>query len=134
MLRVYPSPFRRIEILDRYRAFVLGLPVPIWYNKELPWGYDKDPENPDWAIPDDKALRALRIAHESLDDYSLADLAEWITQGTGRPLNKDVLRKLLKDRCPFKEIELPLEERKKVNGLLSTATAKASKEGHKEAS
>ena len=105
--------FGSLKELDRHRKLCLGQPVPIHSNKELPWGYKQDPNDPTMAIPIDKALRLLPEVQKYLEQYSYEDMAQWLTQA-GYPITYNGLHKLMHSRVPFKEIYLPLEERMKL--------------------
>lgn len=105
--------FQSLELLNRFKALCLGLPVPLWKNKRVPWGYIQDPDNANMCIADEKALKMLYRCRKLLEDYSYVDLAQWLTNG-GYPISPHGVFKLLSERYPFKEIELPLEERLKL--------------------
>jgi hypothetical protein len=105
--------FSTLKELDRHRRLCLGLPLPVWINGIVPWGYMFDPNDPTMAIPNDDQLRLLLKVKEYLKEYSYGDMSAWLTKA-GYPISTMALHNLITMRMPFEEIVLPLEEREKL--------------------
>jgi len=107
--------------LDRYRAKRLGLPIPASHVVDPPWGYIVDPEDPNIYTPVCEALQLLYQGVTLLKNrHTLVDVAEWlncheILEVYGIPeLDGKSLAGILRTRPPFKEVMLPLDERKRL--------------------
>lgn len=102
--------FVNIRQFDRWKRLLLGLPVPI-VRQYIPWGYDKDVNNPKMLIPDINALRLLVDAREYTRQCPFTQVATWIGGETGRPLSHEGLRLILMEKFPFREIMLSDDDR-----------------------
>lgn len=70
-------------------------PVPrvgVW----IPWGYKQDPEDPDMILPIPEELELLEQAKKYLNQYSLRDVAAWLSETSGRPISHVGLMKRIK--------------------------------------
>lgn len=70
-------------------------PVPrvgVW----IPWGYKQDPEDPDMILPIPEELELLEQAKKYLKQYSLRDVAAWLSEASGRPISHVGLMKRIK--------------------------------------
>lgn len=70
-------------------------PVPrvgVW----IPWGYKQDPEDPDMILPIPEELELLEQAKKHLNQYSLRDVAAWLSEESGRPISHVGLMKRIK--------------------------------------
>lgn len=70
-------------------------PVPrvgVW----IPWGYKQDPEDPDMILPIPEELELLEQAKKYLNQYSLRDVAAWLSEESGRPISHVGLMKRIK--------------------------------------
>lgn len=105
--------FKSLKELDRHRKICLGLPVEVTNNNEVPWGFDRDPENPKMCLPNEELLRLLLQVKRYLKQYSYKAMSIWLTKA-GYPISDAGLFKLMQTRCPFPEIMLPIEERMKL--------------------
>ncbi len=110
--QVSACKYKTLAQLDRYRKLCLWLPVPI-IRKWEPWGYYIDPNNPKWAMPDEKALACFIKAKEYLKGHSYQVVAEWL-ESCGYPIGAWGLQKLFQDRPCWPELKLPIEERMKL--------------------
>jgi hypothetical protein len=59
----------------------------------VPFGYTLDPENKDYLIPVAEELEALEVAKKHLRQYSYRQVANWLTQQTGRSISYRGLKK-----------------------------------------
>ena len=59
----------------------------------IPFGYMKDPDDPDWLYPVDKELSLLALAKKHLKRYSYQDVANWLSEQSGRRITREGLRK-----------------------------------------
>lgn len=71
------------------------IPIPR-VARTIPWGYDVDPEDPDLLIPNVEQLELLDKAKKYLHQYSLRNVAHWLTENSGRPISAEGLRKRVK--------------------------------------
>ena len=59
----------------------------------MPFGYTLDPEDKDYLIPVAEELEALEVAKKHLRQYSYRQVANWLTQQTGRYISYRGLKK-----------------------------------------
>jgi len=59
----------------------------------VPFGYRLDPEDKDYLIPVAEELEALEVAKKHLRQYSYRQVANWLTQQTGRSISYRGLKK-----------------------------------------
>ena len=59
----------------------------------VPFGYTLDPEDKDYFIPVAEELEALEVAKKHLRQYSYRQVANWLTQQTGRSISYRGLKK-----------------------------------------
>tara|TARA_E500000178_G_scaffold295610_1_gene301484 strand:- start:397 stop:810 length:414 start_codon:yes stop_codon:yes gene_type:complete len=59
----------------------------------VPFGYTLDPEDKDYLIPVAEELEALEVAKKHLRQYSYRQVANWLTQQTGRSISYRGLKK-----------------------------------------
>lgn len=64
--------------------------------RTIPFGYVVDEEDPEWLKPVPLELEALEKAKEYLKQYSLRQVAAWITKVTGREISHNGLSKRIK--------------------------------------
>lgn len=62
----------------------------------VPWGYEQDPDDPDILIPIPEQLMLLEQAKEHLKQYSLRDVAIWLSEQSGRSISHVGLMKRIK--------------------------------------
>jgi len=75
------------------------LPLPdeedeeyIWHpvvrvGRVVPWGYEQDPEDPDILLPIPEELELMEQAKKFLKQYSYRDVANWLTEQSGKPIS-----------------------------------------------
>ena len=56
-------------------------------SKKVPFGYRIHPEDDSWLQPIPEELEAFELAKRHLKQYSLRDVANWLTKQTGRPIS-----------------------------------------------
>jgi hypothetical protein len=61
----------------------------------IPFGYEKDIEDPDVLNPIPLELEAIEMARKYVKQYSFRQVANWLTQKTGREISHVGLRKRL---------------------------------------
>jgi hypothetical protein len=59
----------------------------------IPFGYEQDPEDPDILLPIHEELELLEKAKIYLRRYSLRQVANWLTEESGRYISHEGLRK-----------------------------------------
>jgi uncharacterized sporulation protein YeaH/YhbH (DUF444 family) len=74
--------------------------VKVWLripriSKYVPFGYEIDPEDNEWLNPIPKELELLELAKKHLKQYSLRQVAAWLTTQSGRSITHDGLKKRL---------------------------------------
>lgn len=67
-------------------------PIP-YFGRHVPWGYEIDPDDPGQLLPVVFELEALEKAKIHLKQYSLRDVAQWLTELTGRYISHMGLKK-----------------------------------------
>ena len=97
--------------LIRHRNIMLGLPITKLSIATCPYGYEQDPDDEHMLRPVQKELEALYFARILKSRSTYAQLAEWITKETGRPITKDSVRCLMRYRPPLSAYILTLDER-----------------------
>ena len=88
---------------DRESLGYWALPLPDIEGKQwkripkisrlVPFGYTLDPEDKDYLIPVAEELEALEVAKKHLKQYSYRQVANWLTQQTGRSISYRGLKK-----------------------------------------
>ena len=88
---------------DRESLGYWALPLPDIEGKQwkripkisrlVPFGYTLDPEDKDYLIPVAEELEALEVAKKHLRQYSYRQVANWLTQQTGRSISYRGLKK-----------------------------------------
>jgi len=58
----------------------------------VPFGYEQHPVDPDILLPIPFELEALQRGKELLKEYSLREVANWLTQKTGRYISHEGLK------------------------------------------
>lgn len=71
------------------------LPV-VRIGKHIPFGYRQDPEDCDILLPIKKELDLLEKAKKLLKSYSYREVANWLSQQSGRYISNEGLRKRVK--------------------------------------
>jgi len=61
----------------------------------IPFGYEKNTEDPDILNPIPLELEAIEMARKYVKQYSFRQVANWLTQKTGREISHVGLRKRL---------------------------------------
>lgn len=86
------------------RANLFRIPAPdvtedgyIFYpivrvSRIIPFGYMEDPEDPDVLLPIEKELVLFEEAKKHLKQYSLRDVAAWLSKASGRSISHVGLR------------------------------------------
>lgn len=66
-------------------------------SRQIPWGYDVSPDDPDLLIPDAAALKLLDVAERAwlAKTSSQDDIAAWLSAKSGRPITRMGLKKRL---------------------------------------
>ena len=64
-------------------------------SKNIPFGYEIDPEGEDWLNPIPEQLELLELAKKHVKQYSLRQVAAWLTTQSGRNITHDGLKKRL---------------------------------------
>ncbi len=106
------SRFKNIESIDRFKNLALWRPITVIRHK-VPWGYNRDPNNPKVALPDEKAREFYLKAYLYLFNHSYEHVSQWL-KSVGYPIGPDGLYNMLIERPVWDEIQLPLEERMKL--------------------
>jgi len=88
----------------------------------IPFGYKKDEENRDILLPIQEELEALEQAKKLLKEYSLREVADWLTRETGRTISHEGLRRRIK-----------LEHKRKGQAEAARVLAKRLKEAQEKA-
>ena len=63
--------------------------------KFVPFGYEIDPNDDRWLNPIEKELELLELAKKHVKQYSLRQVAAWLTTQSGRSITHDGLKKRL---------------------------------------
>jgi|TARA_R110001592_G_scaffold67853_1_gene207854 hypothetical protein len=61
--------------------------------KQIPFGYKVNPDNERLLEPIPHELEALHLAKQHVKQYSLRDVAQWLTRQTGRSISHMGLKK-----------------------------------------
>lgn len=98
------------------RADIFRIPSPdvtesgyIFYpivrvSRIVPFGYVEDPEDPDVLLPVEKELVLFEEAKKHLKQYSLRDVAAWLSKASGRSISHVGLRtRVLAEQTKEKE-------------------------------
>lgn len=88
---------------------------------EIPWGFDLDPTDTSFIIPDNSLLDVLEAAlNYRARGYSARKVAAWVTAHSGRQIDHRVLdRRLTKERRLYRDRQRslpPLIALKEVQG------------------
>ena len=88
---------------DRESLGYWALPLPDVEGKQwkripkiarlVPFGYEVDPEDENFLLPVEQELDALELAKKHLRQYSYRQVANWLTQQTGRYISYRGLKK-----------------------------------------
>jgi|MDTB01.2.fsa_nt_gb hypothetical protein len=62
-------------------------------SRYIPFGYEVDPEDNNWLNPIPKELELLELAKKHVKQYSLRQVAAWLTTQSGRNITHDGLKK-----------------------------------------
>ena len=65
-------------------------------SKNIPFGYEIDPEDEDWLNPIPEQLELLELAKKHVKQYSLRQVAAWLTTQSGRKISHVGLIKRIK--------------------------------------
>lgn len=84
-----PKPLRYQD--GRYE----WLPI-VRVTKIIPWGYEQDPDDEMLLHPIPEQLELLEQAKMLLKEYSLRDVAAWLTEHSGRSISHAGLRNRIK--------------------------------------
>lgn len=71
------------------------LPVPR-IARTIPWGYEVDPDDEDILVPITDQLDYLEKGKKYLQQYSLREVAAWLSTNTGRSISHLGLQKRIK--------------------------------------
>jgi len=76
------------------------LKVKLWQriprvSQYIPFGYEVDPEDNEWLEPIPKELELLELARKHVKQYSLRQVAAWLTTQSGKSITHDGLKKRL---------------------------------------
>ena len=63
--------------------------------KIVPFGYEVDPQDEEWLVPIPEQLELLELAKKHVKQYSLRQVAAWLTTQSGRSITHDGLKKRL---------------------------------------
>ena len=71
---------------------------PVWYSivrvsRTVPWGYREDPEDIQILLPIEEELELLEVAKEYLQTHSYRQVAQWLSEESGRYISHVGLRK-----------------------------------------
>lgn len=84
------------------------LPLPdedgdeyIWHpvvrvGRQVPWGYEQDPDDPDILLPIPEELELMEQAKKFLKQYSYRQVAAWLSEQSGKPISHVGLYKRVK--------------------------------------
>ena len=76
------------------------LKVKLWQriprvSQYIPFGYEVDPEDNEWLEPVPKELELLELARKHVKQYTLRQVAAWLTTQSGKSITHDGLKKRL---------------------------------------
>lgn len=71
-------------------------------SRTIPFGYKVEHKDDEWLIPIPSELEALEQAKKHLKQYSLREVANWLTTLTGRPISHVGLSKRIKSEQSHK--------------------------------
>lgn len=71
------------------------LPIVKW-GRTIPFGYKEDPDDPDQLLPIPKELELLEVAKGHLRQYSLRQVAAWLSEESGRYISHVGLEQRIK--------------------------------------
>ena len=76
------------------------LKVKLWQriprvSQYIPFGYEVDPEDNEWLEPIPKELELLELARKHVKQYTLRQVAAWLTTQSGKSITHDGLKKRL---------------------------------------
>ena len=77
------------------------VPIPK-IGRTVPFGYKQDEEDEDMLLPIPTELEALAKAKKHLKQYSLREVAAWLSKLTGRYISHVGLSKRIKDEQSYK--------------------------------
>jgi hypothetical protein len=77
------------------------VPIPK-LGRTVPFGYKQDEEDETMLLPIPLELEALEKAKKHIKQYSLRDVAAWLSKVTGRSITHVGLSKRIKDEQSFK--------------------------------
>jgi hypothetical protein len=77
------------------------IPIPK-LGRTIPFGYKQDEEDEDMLLPIPLELEALAKAKKHLKQYSLREVAAWLSNVTGRSISHVGLSKRIKDEQSYK--------------------------------
>ena len=78
-------------------------PVPR-FSRQIPFGYEVDPDDPDILNPIVEQLEALEQAKEYLKTCSFREVARWLSATTGRKISFQGLHKIVRSEKKRKDI------------------------------
>tara|TARA_R100000353_G_C6434833_1_gene176932 strand:+ start:142 stop:555 length:414 start_codon:yes stop_codon:yes gene_type:complete len=78
-------------------------PIPR-FSRQIPFGYEQDPDDPDILNPIEEQLEALEQAKEYLKTCSFREVARWLSATTGRRISFQGLHKIVRSEKKRKDI------------------------------
>lgn len=97
----------------RRMAMCLALPIRSGFGNYIPWGYVDGNQvgKPDILIPSMPMYDKLYEGTQMLKEHSFRSVADWVSDSTGVHLGKSTLFEIVRDRPPWPEYKLPMDEK-----------------------
>lgn len=94
----------RIPTPDETEDGYIFYPI-VRVSRVVPFGYMQDPEDPDMLLPVEKELLLFEEAKKHLKQYSLRDVAAWLSAKSGRYISHVGLRtRVMQEQKQAKEL------------------------------
>ena len=85
----------RLPLPEETEEEYVWVPV-VRVGRMVPWGYKQDPDDPDILLPIPEELELMEQAKKFLKQYSYRDVANWLSEQSGKPISHVGLYKRVK--------------------------------------
>ena len=85
----------RLPLPEETEEEYVWVPV-VRVGRMVPWGYKQDPDDPDILLPIPEELELMEQAKKFLKQYSYRDVANWLSEQSGRSISHVGLYKRVK--------------------------------------
>lgn len=85
----------RLPLPEETEEEYIWVPV-VRVGRMVPWGYKQDPDDPDILLPIPEELELMEQAKKFLKQYSYRDVANWLSEQSGRSISHVGLYKRVK--------------------------------------